>query len=473
MSGKSRDNSMAATLGAEYVDCLETLYIPNKRSADLSAYFFFRATQLLRNNGAFGLVATNSISEGTSRAVALQPLLEAHGAIYRAVDSMPWPGTAAVLISIVHSYKGIWAAQCILNDQTVAGISSLLEPETNEACAYALSGRLHAYHGTKPRGNFFLESADTNTALSDASQPRQYLSGQDLNSSPTQAASRHILVFQASTEEEARSQNPALFELLRSQVYEYRRLTGVRRLMERWWEFEYPASDLYDAIEHHAGHMVFACCRVSNELMVVHVNRTHLFSDGTIVFLLDSWSGFAVIQSSLCHAWVRKFCATFKADMRMNVTDVFDTFPLPAGGTHGMILLNKAGEQYHCHRQAVMLEKSIGLTTTYNRFHALDEAANDITKLRDLHVEMDKAVAAAYGWDDLALDHGFHQTKQGLRFTISEPARREVLARLLKLNHERYAEEVAAGLHDKKKGKGYGSRNKRDGDTESRGPTLF
>ena len=62
-------------------------------------------------------------------------------------------------------------------------------------------------------------------------------------------------------------------------------------------------------------------------------------------------------------------------------------------------------------------------------------------------------MAAAYGWSDLDLGHGFHETKQGLRFTISEPARREVLARLLKLNHERYAEEVAQGLHEKKGGK--------------------
>ena len=66
---------------------------------------------------------------------------------------------------------------------------------------------------------------------------------------------------------------------------------------------------------------------------------------------------------------------------------------------------------------------------------------------------MDRAVADAYGWSDLDLGHGFHQTKQGLRFTISEPARRGVLARLLRLNHERYAEEVAQGLHDKKKPK--------------------
>ena len=51
------------------------------------------------------------------------------------------------------------------------------------------------------------------------------------------------------------------------------------------------------------------------------------------------------------------------------------------------------------------------------------------------------------------LDHGFHETPQGLRYTLSEPARREVLARLLELNHARYAEEVKAGLHGKGKGK--------------------
>ena len=48
------------------------------------------------------------------------------------------------------------------------------------------------------------------------------------------------------------------------------------------------------------------------------------------------------------------------------------------------------------------------------------------------------------------LGHGFHESKQGVRYTISEPARLEVLARLLKLNHERYAAEVKQGLHGKK-----------------------
>jgi hypothetical protein len=65
-----------------------------------------------------------------------------------------------------------------------------------------------------------------------------------------------------------------------------------------------------------------------------------------------------------------------------------------------------------------------------------------------------KAVAAAYGWGDLVLSHGFHETPQGMRFTLSEAARREVRARLLRLNHERNEEDVKAGLHEKKKAGG-------------------
>src|SRR3972149_5243727 len=110
-----------------------------------------------------------------------------------------------------------------------------------------------------------------------------------------------------------------------------------------------------------------------------------------------------------------------------------------------------------------MLARQEGLTATYNRFHDPDERSGDIARLRELHVEMDRAVAAAYGWSDLDLGHGFHQTRQGLRFTISEGARDEVLARLLRLNHERYEEELRAGLHEKGKS---GSKGRRKLDTE-------
>jgi hypothetical protein len=65
---------------------------------------------------------------------------------------------------------------------------------------------------------------------------------------------------------------------------------------------------------------------------------------------------------------------------------------------------------------------------------------------------MDAAVACAYGWHDLDLDHGFHEVpylpeNDRVRFTISETARVEVLRLLSELNRQRYEEEVARGLH--------------------------
>ncbi len=87
-----------------------------------------------------------------------------------------------------------------------------------------------------------------------------------------------------------------------------------------------------------------------------------------------------------------------------------------------------------------------------------------------------------YGWEDLDLRHGFHVTKQGLRYTISEAARREVLGRLLKLNHERYAEEETMGLHGKGAKKGKGKRKnsgkgnetgKRQGRVGEQGELVF
>ena len=135
-----------------------------------------------------------------------------------------------------------------------------------------------------------------------------------------------------------------------------------------------------------------------------------------------------------------------KGDLRYTPTDCFETFPFPKN----LQSLDDIGEHYHQHRQSIMLSRQEGLTKTYNRFHDPHETAEDIVHLRELHKDMDDAVAHAYGWDDLDLGHGFHETKQGLRYTISESARREVLGRLLKLNHERYAEEVAQGLHEKR-----------------------
>jgi len=112
-----------------------------------------------------------------------------------------------------------------------------------------------------------------------------------------------------------------------------------------------------------------------------------------------------------------------------------------------------------------MLSLWIGLTDIYNLFHARDlspalvakvskknadeaeRGCNGILEMRRLHMALDTAVRDGYGWQDLALGHDFYEMetlpeKDRVRYTISPVARKEILKRLLALNHTRAAEEA-------------------------------
>jgi hypothetical protein len=89
-----------------------------------------------------------------------------------------------------------------------------------------------------------------------------------------------------------------------------------------------------------------------------------------------------------------------------------------------------------------MLRRNLGLTKLYNLVNdpaIADSADPDVARLRQIHVELDHAVMAAYGWDDVPLDHGFHTYRQMQRWTVSPTARVEILDRLLEENHRRAA----------------------------------
>ncbi len=182
------------------------------------------------------------------------------------------------------------------------------------------------------------------------------------------------------------------------------------------------------------------------------------------VVALEGADGFALLNSTIHETWARSYSSTLGSTLKYMSSDAFETFPFPLD----LSGLEDIGSRCNAHRQGIMQARQEGLTKLYNRFHDPEEAAEDIERLRELHVEMDRAVADAYGWGDLDLGHSFHETKQGIRFTISEEARREVLDRLLLLNHERYAEEVEQGLHNKKAKKGKAKKRtkpKADGGT--------
>jgi protein-tyrosine phosphatase len=180
------------------------------------------------------------------------------------------------------------------------------------------------------------------------------------------------------------------------------------------------------------------------------INLTTIKCGATVVFAFDDYYHFSILQSSFHEQWARRYSSTLKNDLSYTPSTAFQTFPFPTHPKEHRGILEKVGEFYDKHRSQVMLKYQEGLTAIYNRFHDPEDHHSDIIRLRELHMEIDLAVAFAYGWEDLDLGHDFHETPQGLRFTVSEVARREILTRLLESNYRRYQEEVARGLHKEK-----------------------
>ena len=185
------------------------------------------------------------------------------------------------------------------------------------------------------------------------------------------------------------------------------------------------------------------------------------------VLVTNRWDIFAVVQSVHHEVWARKHSMTLKQDLQYSPSDCFENFPFPNGlwetPNHDLAAI---GEHYHAHRKSLMLSLWLGLTDIYNLFHASELAPAMVAKvskkspeeaargyeglleLRRLHVQLDLAIRDAYGWQDLPLDHEFYDVEtlaenDRVRYTISPAAGKEVLRRLLKLNHERAAEEEA------------------------------
>jgi hypothetical protein len=154
---------------------------------------------------------------------------------------------------------------------------------------------------------------------------------------------------------------------------------------------------------------------------------------------------FAILSSSVNEVWARKHSSSLETRLNYSPSDAFETLPLPQAAA----TLAHVGEQYNALRELVGSKTKLGLTRLYNRFHNPEEGDTCLDELRQGHQRMDRAVADAYGWQDLDLGHGFHAVpylpeNDRVRFTISNSARDEVLFRLTELNRQRYQAEQAS-----------------------------
>lgn len=470
-------NKITGPLGTDYRDYLVEHIGRGKRGqADICAYFFLRTNELIHQDGQCGLLATNTISQGDTREVGLDQIITAGWKIPRAVPSRKWPGTASLEVAHIWLRHGKWNGIYILDEKPVGGITSFLTSSSKvSGQPYVLTTNAgKSFKGTELQGmGFALEPHEVLTLIEKDPRNRDvlfpFLNGEDLNSRYDQSPSRWVINFHNWPLEEAETYYDCM-KIIREKVKpEREKKISDKNLRGRWWIYKRRTQELYNAIEGMT--RALAVSQTSKYHSFVFVPTGIIYSHKLVVFAEEDYKHFALVQSSLHTEWVLAFGSTLETRPVYTPTDCFETFPFPKN----LQGLAETGERYYQHRQSIMLTRQEGLTKTYNRFHNPEETAEDIVTLRDLHKEMDEAVARAYGWDDLDLGHGFHETKQGLRYTISEEARREVLGRLLKLNHERYAEEVAMGLHEKGMGakKGKSNQTKPEGMTRSIQEALF
>ncbi|MEI6315095.1 MAG: type IIL restriction-modification enzyme MmeI, partial [Syntrophus sp. (in: bacteria)] len=431
------------------------------------------------------------------REVGLEQIAERGGCIYRAVSSRPWPGDASLEVAHVWQQAGEWEGDYHLDDETVSGVSPFLTiPGKIVGKPFRLAANTDkSFQGSIVLGmGFVLTEKEAKELIAENPKNAEclfpYLNGEDLNTRPDQSPSRWVINFRnwplnrtaegcwlAADEAKRKTwlregivprdysepvvvDYPDLLAIIEEKVKPERQKLkddgGIQsRRKKFWWQYGASAPTLYATISEMEKVLVIA--RTSRTLAFAFMKSRTIFSDATNVIASGDARYFAILQSVFHESWARDYSSSLKGDLRYSPSDCFENFTFPKS----MDTLENIGEVYYEHRYNIMQHHQEGLTQTYNRFHNINETSEDISHLRGLHMEMDNAVATAYGWTNLDLCHGFHKTKHGIRFTISEQARRIILDLLLALNHERYEEEVKAGLHDKKTAKGSGKGRKK------------
>ncbi|MFM7447470.1 MAG: DUF559 domain-containing protein [Leptolyngbyaceae cyanobacterium] len=181
---------ITGTSGADYRDFLvEQIASARRGTADLCAYFFLRAYQLLNGTGTYGLIATNTIAQGDTREVGLDQLTDLGCVIYHAVSSKKWAGTANVEVSYIWMYCGNWNGVSVLDGKFVPGITTYLSlpNKTLGTPSQLAANQSKSFKGSDIYGMGFALSPQEAQALIDKNLANRtvlfpLLNGEDLNS---------------------------------------------------------------------------------------------------------------------------------------------------------------------------------------------------------------------------------------------------------------------------------------------------
>lgn len=438
--------------------------------SDLVVFFVRRLFELTKPGGFISFLTTNSIKDGDIRRDGLEHILAAGGQINHAVRGTKWPGAAKLMVATVTIHKGHWERPRVLDGRAVDTISAFLEEAADTGEPQEIrANAAKVFQGSILLGNGFLMDHGEAERLrkedpKNADVLLPAINGQELNGDPEQNPGRTAVNFYDWSIERA-SGYDRLFARVEELVKPVRAKGNRAARRERWWQYAERAAGLYRGLVGLSRCFITAATTKHLNFSVSPTDR--VFTHAVYAFTTDRWDLYAVVQSTLHEVWARKYSGALETRLRYSPSDCFETFAFPgdlwrvADATLALL-----GEQYHEHRRRLMRGLWLGLTDIYNLFHARDLSPELVAKvskkladvsrkghdglleLRRLHVALDNAVRDAYGWSDLNLGHDFLEVEtlpenDRVRYTISPAARKEVLKRLLALNHERARQEAA------------------------------
>ncbi len=401
--------NVSGAQGEVYSNWLLALHEGSSGGADLVAHFYRRAFGLIRRDAAFGLIATNTIAQGDTRASGLRWICTHGGEIFEARKRYKWPGQAAVVVSVVHVFKGSFVGARRLDDRSVERITAFLFHRGGHEDPVRLTANEgKSFQGSLVLGmGFTFDDTDKNGIASPLGEMRRliekdprnqevifpYIGGEEVNTGPTHAHHRYVINFGRSPEPEARKW-PDLMRIVEQRVKPERLLKSKEIAEWPWWQFWRTRDELYAAI---AGlERVLVLCRHQPHWATALMPASAVFAESLIVFPLPTYAAFCALQSRPHEVWARFFGSSMKDDLRYTPSDCFETFPFPSGWETDPAL-EGAGKAYYDYRAQLMVRNNEGLTKTYNRFHEKGNNDPEIEELRRLHAAMDRAVLDAYG----------------------------------------------------------------------------
>lgn len=425
-------NKRQAEMDLGYLHELRDQYPDVDGRSDYCVYWFRLAHDRLKPGQRAGLVGTNTIRQNYSREASLDYITGNGGTITEAMSSMPWPGEAAVHVSIVNWIKGEAKGEKRLftQDGNKGGVDERMAtlPVIGPALSFgfdvtaAKSIRANAARGchqgqTHGHKGFLMKASAAQIALAQdktgklATVLRPFMIATDLIGKRKPAPGRYVIDFQRMNVIEAQGfmaaytqiestvlparQKAAEKEKQRNeQVLAKNPTAKVNRhhanFLRSWWIMSYPREAMVRELEKLPRYI--ACGRVTKRPVFAFLDRRIRPNDAIQVFAYDDDYSFGILQSGIHWIWFVNRCSTLTERFRYTSNTVWDSFPWPQKPSLTAARAVAAA--------AVDLRTMrAGLMTKHNRsFRELYRSLEvpGVNPLKDAHQKLDEAVRAAF-----------------------------------------------------------------------------